>query len=492
MSEPKATAPQPARIPTGISGLDLILRGGLFRGGVYIVTGRPGTGKTILGNHVAFNHILGGGRVVFVTLLSETHGRLLAFLKDMAFFSPAAVGDSISYVNGYTAAESDGLPGLMQVARAAVREQRATLLVIDGMVTAATVARSDAEYKKFIQELQTWVEMIGCTVVLLTSADVDHEVRPEQTMVDGVFQLDIRPVGRRRIRQLYITKFRGSAFLEGEHTYEITDEGVAVYPRFEPAFAGDEPVDIDHKLERMGVSGLDAMLGGGVIRGSTTMIFGASGSGKTMLGQQFLQAGLEDGQAVAGFGFYANPPQILRWGDERGFGFRAAYEAGRLALMWQPSAERLLDKVGWQMLRLVGKTGAQRLFVDSIEAFREAEDPDRVSGFFSVLSQELRRLGVTTLFAAETFDTVYGDVELPVHRLSTLTQNVISLRSVEAEGRLERHVAILKTRNRQHDLRVVPFTIGENGLVVERPEDRPPTSPRRKASSRPGRGPRRR
>src|SRR5262249_31426267 len=142
------------------------------------------------------------------------------------FFDAGAVGDAIAYVNGYTATESDGLPGLMQLVRSAVREQRASLLVVDGMVSAANVAPSDAAYKKFLQELQTWVEMIGCTVVLLTSADGEQEVRPEQTMVDGVIQLEVRPVGRRRVRQLYVTKFRGSSYLEGQHTYEISDEGV--------------------------------------------------------------------------------------------------------------------------------------------------------------------------------------------------------------------------------------------------------------------------
>src|SRR5262249_4548589 len=167
-----------------------------------------------------------------------------------------------------------------------------------------------------------------------------------------------------------------------------------------------------------GVPGLDDMLGGGVLSGSTTMILGASGSGKTILGQQFLQAGLDAGQAVTGFGFYANPPQLLRAAGQLGLGFRAAYEGGRLHLEWQPSAERLLDKVGWEMLRLVGKTKAQRLFVDSMDALREAEDPERISGFFSVLSQELRRLGVTTLFAAETLDPFMRELQLPVHRLS--------------------------------------------------------------------------
>src|SRR5215471_4373293 len=105
MSDSSHTAPLPPRVPTGLAGLDLILGGGLFKGGVYIVMGRPGTGKTIFGNQLAFHHLRGGGRAVYCTLLSETHGRLLAFLQTMSFVDGAAIGDAIAYVNGYSSTE---------------------------------------------------------------------------------------------------------------------------------------------------------------------------------------------------------------------------------------------------------------------------------------------------------------------------------------------------------------------------------------------------
>ena len=278
----------PPRVPTGIPGLDAILGGGLFKAGVYIVMGRPGTGKTVFGNQVGFHHVASAGRVVYVTLLSETHGRLLAFLQNMSFFNGDVVGSEIAYLNGYTDTERDGLAGLMKLVRSAVRERAASLLVIDGMVTASTVAPTDTAYKKFIQELQSWVELIGCTVILLTSAGGEVEVRPEQTMVDGVMELGIRAVGSRRVRQLHVTKFRGSAYLEGQHSYEITESGLVVYPRLEPALAGSEPVDLEPDRASFGVEGLDDMIGGGLLRGSTTLIIGGTGSGKSMLGNHFL------------------------------------------------------------------------------------------------------------------------------------------------------------------------------------------------------------
>jgi circadian clock protein KaiC len=466
MSDPTQAVPVPPRVPTGVAGLDAILGGGLFKGGVYIVMGKPGVGKTILGNQIAFRHVAAGGRAVYATLLSETHGRLLAFLQTMAFFDASAVGDAIAYVNGYVATEADGLAGLLQIVRGTVRDRRASLLVIDGMVTAASVASSEEAYKRFIQELQTWVEMIGCTVLLLTSSPADGDVRPEQTMVDGVFQLDVRAAGPRRIRQLAVTKFRGSAYLEGEHVYEIDAGGIHVYPRLEPALAGAEPIDFDPEYVGFGIPPLDVLIGGGFMRGSTTMILGPAGSGKSTLAQHFLRAGLAAGETVACFGFFANTPLLVRVADEMGFGFSEAVKMGRFHAWWQPAAERLLDKMGWQILDLVAQVHPARLVVDGIEGFRQTEDPERLSGFFAVLSQELRRQRVTSIFTAETSAPIGPDLVVPSHRLSAITQNIVLLRAVGRERGLERTLAVLKTRDRAHDSAVTPFSITSRGIVL--------------------------
>src|SRR5919205_2519256 len=148
MDEPREPGSIPPRFRTGIPGLDEVLCGGLFQSGVYIVRGVPGVGKTTLGNHLAFEHVRAGGRAVYATLLSESHGRLLAFLQAFSFFDAAVVGQSLQYLNGYAAIEKEGLAGFLKLVRTIVRDARATLLVVDGMMTAATIAHSELEYKK--------------------------------------------------------------------------------------------------------------------------------------------------------------------------------------------------------------------------------------------------------------------------------------------------------------------------------------------------------
>src|SRR5215204_531668 len=119
-------APQAQRLlrqTTGIAGLDRILDGGFFQGGLYIIAGPPGAGKTILGNQLCFHHVASGGRAVFVTVLTESHSRMLAHLSSLSFFDPTSLGDRLLYLSGYSVLLSEGLTGLLKLLRRVVRDQ---------------------------------------------------------------------------------------------------------------------------------------------------------------------------------------------------------------------------------------------------------------------------------------------------------------------------------------------------------------------------------
>lgn len=483
MAEHDTTLPAAARFPTRVPGLDAVLGGGLFKGGIYIVMGQPGAGKTILGNHVAFEHARAGGRVVYATLLAETHGRLLTFLRPMAFFDPALVGDAITYLNGYGAVETDGLAGLLQLVRDVVRDRRASLLVIDGMLTAGSLAETEPAYKKFVQQLQTWIEVVGCTVVLLASAR-EAELRPEYTMVDGIIELEYPRVGVRRVRELTVTKLRGTAFLEGRHTYGIDDRGVTLYGRVEAAF-GRGPQASARAQERIpfGVPGLDAALRGGIGRCTSTLLLGAAGGGKTTLGIHFLGAGLAQGEKVVHFGFYEDPPALTSTGERMGLGFAEHLRSGALTIDWESASEVVLDRVGHAIVERVRRAGARRLFLDGVEALKRSAHPDRLPAFFSALTQELRTAGVTTLFTAEATRLEVEAIEMPFPGLSGIVDNLLVLRQPPApDGALERHLLVVKTRDRGHAREPVVFTIGERGVETAGTGGRV-----RRAAGKPGR-----
>jgi circadian clock protein KaiC len=463
----KAVAPPPLqRIPSGVLGLDAVLDGGFLQGGTYIVAGMPGTGKTILGNQICFHHVSQGGRVVYVTLLAETHGRLLAHLRGMAFFSEEPLASALHYVSAYRVLTQEGLKGLLELLRQLIRDHRATMLVLDGLVSASASAPSELAFKEFIHELNTLVSVIGCTTFLLTNGHSPADVHPEHTMVDGLLELTDELIGVRAVRELIVRKFRGSAHLRGRHVFQISEQGITVYPRSEAMLA--DPIAVPGEYQSrvpMGVPELDAMLKGGIQRGSATLLMGPSGSGKTLLGLQFLARGASLGEPCLYFGFYESPPRLVGKGQAVGLDILGAVKSGLLEMLWQPPVELVLDALAVKILAAIKRRGIHRLLVDGLVGFKESTvHPERINRFFAAFTNELRALDVTTVFTEETRVLFGPEVETPVKGLSALVENHFFLRQIEWRGELRRVLAILKTRESGHDSSLRELIIDDGGL----------------------------
>ncbi|HEX4416634.1 MAG TPA: ATPase domain-containing protein, partial [Kofleriaceae bacterium] len=284
---------------TGVPGLDTILNGGLFKGGVYIVEGTPGAGKTILGNQICFHRASRGDSTVYMTLLAESHTRLISHLRSMAFFRPELISSSIYYISAFKVLEETGLDGLLKSIQESIYARKATFVVLDGLVSAEEFAPSARDFKKFIHGLQTISGMTDCTVVLLSSTERVTGFRSEHTMVDGLIELGDTLVGVQSLRYVLIRKLRGTSQLRGRHALEISSAGIKIRPRIETLLRSpdeDDPQPRAVEPADFGVVGLDAMLRGGLPGGSSTIVLGPSGSGKTTLGLQFLSAGRRHGQ----------------------------------------------------------------------------------------------------------------------------------------------------------------------------------------------------
>ena len=358
---PLSTPAHLKRVTTGIEGLDAVLHGGLLQGGTYIVVGMPGAGKTILGNQFCYHHAKEGGRVVYVTLLAETHSRMLSHLREMEFFSAEPLATSLQYVSAYRTLVKEGLSGLLEALRKLIRDHRASLLVIDGLVSATHSAGSELAFKEFIHELNTLVGVMGCTTLLLTNGHGPDDVHPEHTMVDGLIELKDELLGVRSVRHLNVRKFRGSAHLRGEHTFVITGRGITVYPRLEAQLSENATVPQEQPGQvPLGVPELDRMLDGGLQRASVTLLMGPSGSGKTLLGLQYLHEGVSRGEPCLYFGFYESPPRLMAKAEGIGLQLRDAAASGLLLTLWQPPSELLLDALGERLLITVKARGAAR------------------------------------------------------------------------------------------------------------------------------------
>jgi circadian clock protein KaiC len=458
------------RVDTGIPGLDTILNGGLFKGGVYIVEGTPGAGKTILGNQICFHRAACGDSTIYVTLLAESHTRLISHLRGMSFFRPELIASSIYYISAFKVLEESGLDGLLKSVQESVYARKAAFVVLDGLVSAEEFAPSAREFRKFIHGLQTISGMTDCTVLLLASTERTAEFRPEHTMVDGLIELGDTMHGVQSLRHVLVRKMRGASQLRGRHALEISSMGIKIRPRIETLLRSPEQNDPAPRAVRtadFGVVGLDAMLRGGLPGGSSTIVLGSSGSGKTMLGLQFLSAGLRHGEVGLYVGFYERPSGLLAKGARLGLGLEEARERGQLHLFWEAPIEGVLDAVVERVLHAVADYGVVRLVFDGLHGFRHhAEYPERTRTVFSALADELTRRGVTTLFTLEASELLGSAIELPIDGVSSLADNILLLRHVELRSQLYRLISIIKVRDRPYDGAIREFQITDRGVVV--------------------------
>ena len=454
------------RLPSGVSGLDAILGGGFLQNGVYIVQGSPGAGKTILANQIAYRHAARGERALYVTLLAEQHARMLLHLGSLSFFNPARIPEAVLYVSGFRTLEEEGLKGLLALLRREVHAHRATVLVLDGLVVAEKQAASETEFKKFIHELQAQAMLAACTTFLLTSGH-GEVISPEHTMVDGMLDLRDELYGAYAERAVEVRKFRGSDFLRGRHSFRIAEDGLLVFPRIESLHsAPSRAADLSQARLSVGIQDVDAMLGGG-LRAATTMgLVGPTGVGKTTFGLHFLSASSAAEPGLY-FGFFETPERLVGQARDMGLDFAGAVERGDAEIVWQEPTERILDELGHRLLDAVRRRGVRRLFVDGIGGFiLPVTQPDRISRYFAALANELRALGVTTIFTMETREIVGPAVEVPIDGISSLVENLILLRYVEHSGALRRLLAITKTRNALFDPSLREMVITDRGIAL--------------------------
>ncbi len=489
----------PTMDPTGVPNLDQVLGGGIPRGALVIVVGPPGSGKTTLANQMAFAAARSGRRAMVLTALSEPTSKLIAHLRNFRFYDDELVGDSIlfmslqQYLSGGLEATGDELV-------AAARRGRAGFVVLDGFRGIRGVDIDPQAARQFLYDVGTTLSVLGTTTLITSEADPrDPSFFPEATTADVILGLRYDLVGVRQWRSIEPLKVRGRAPLSGLHGLALSFEGAVIYPRLEARVAAASqgsrvgellrPDMADTVLQERGeldgrasfdLPELDALLGGGLTRGTSTLVVGSLGTGKTHLALHFALAGARAGEPTLFLGFRESRRQLLLKTEPFSIGLQlstATGHGGPLTLQrWAP-VELNPDIVADHLVSTLDQLGIRRLVVDSVAELERAVSADggraRVDNYLSAIVEALRMRGITALFIKEIRQVVAPELDFADNPISVMAENVLLLRKVEHDGALRHVLSVVKMRFSAHDESTVrEFTISPpEGIRVLAPAE---------------------
>ena len=460
-------------VRTGVPGLDGILEPGLPRNRLYLVDGEPGTGKTTLALQFLLEGVRHQERGLYVTL-SETREEL----ADVA----ASHSWSLDGIDVHELAATDATANdaytlfhpaeveLQQTVDAvfrAVEESRPTRVVFDSLSEMRLLARDPLRFRRQILSLKQFFAGRECTVLLL-----DDKTAPEgdlqlHSLAHGVIVLEHVPLeyGAER-RRMKVTKLRGQPFRGGYHDFRITTGGIAVYPRItrnRPRTpAPDEPMT-------SGSEGLDALLGGGLARGSSVLITGAAGTGKSILSTQYATAAIARGECVRFYMFDEREHTFIQRAAGLGMDVTSGVQSGRLNLQQIEPTELSPGEFANQVVRAVEDDGATLIVIDSINGYMQSMPeegllPIQVHELLSYLANN----GVTAIMTLVQRG-IFGSPVDEAADISYLADTVILLRYFEVNGSVRQAISVVKKRSGDHEHTIREARVGQGGLHIGEP-----------------------
>ncbi len=400
-SPPQSGADGAGRITTGNRDADSILGGGFPANSINVIMGAPGTGKTLFAQQLALYNADPDRPVLYLTTLSEPMAKVVTYLQEVSFYDESKIGTAVRYEDLGPELLEHGIMALVSRVREAIKEFSPRLIIIDSFKALHDLSASAADTRRFVAELAGLVTAFS-TTTFLVGEYTDEEVAkyPEFAVADAIVEFARRKRTTNDERYVRVSKLRGSAYREGLHGFRITGSGLEFFPRLvSPEFPKEYVPSAD--IIRTGVAGLDAMLGGGLRRGTCALVIGPTGSGKTTIGLQFALEGMRRGEPVLYLNFQENPSQLSRLVDSLG-----GVEGG-LADLWHAiyvsPVELQIDSLIGRSFQMVRELGIRRLVVDSVgDLLLAAADPQRVHDYLYAFTQHMARNEVSCFLTYET------------------------------------------------------------------------------------------
>ncbi|MGI4879754.1 MAG: ATPase domain-containing protein [Janthinobacterium lividum] len=459
---------------TGIVGLDNVLRGGLERRRTFLLEGSPGTGKTTVALQFLITGARAGERCLYVTL-SETEDELRS--------SAASHDMSLTGIDIYELTPPEDLLGEdqqqsllyssdLELGETTTRIFKAferlkpDRVVLDSLSEIRLLAQSSLRYRRQILAMKHFFARSGATVLMLDDLTTDADDKTVHSVAHGVIRLDeMAPEYGAERRRLRIIKYRGRRFRGGFHDFAIVAEGVQVFARLVSAEhkGGFEPEVLATDSPR-----LNALLGGGVDRGSSVLVLGPAGTGKTLLALTFVKTAVDRGERAAMFVFDEELPLLIARAKGLGIDLQSLVSSGNLVLEQVDAAELTPGEFSERVRVCVETHGARTVVIDSLNGYQAAMSGEGMLVLhIHELLQYLNRQGATTFLTIAQHGLI-GDMRSPVD-LTYIADTVVLLRYFEAHGRVRRAISVIKKRAGVHEDTIREYQIGRGGISLGEP-----------------------
>jgi circadian clock protein KaiC len=453
------------RLSSGHPRLDLVLGGGLWDDALTLITGEPGTGKTLLAQQFVFANASPERPALYVSTVSEPMDKILRYGRTLSFFNEDAVGNWVFYEDLGGLLDERGLPAFVERLELVISRHRPSLIVIDSFKAVHAFAREPSDFRWFLHDIAARLSASGAAALWVGEYSSDEISRePEFAVADAIVSLASTMTSERQMRALQVLKLRGSHFLSGRHGYRLSQDGLEVFPRLADVPELDEYL-LDDRRVSSGIPVLDAMAGTGYWPGSSTLVAGPSGVGKTVMGLSFIFSGAELGERGLIASLQENPTQLAR--TVAGFGWDLAHP--EVDVLYRSSVDLYIDEWVHTVLEAAGRLGAKRLMVDSLGDLAFASpDPVRFREYVYSFVQRCSAQGVSVYMTMEVPDLFHLQ-RLSEWGVSNMSDNVVLLQYLRGESQIKRAVTVLKTRASMHEPEIRQYTITGKGIVVGEP-----------------------
>lgn len=454
------------RISTGIENLDEIINGGIPKGSTILLCGLPGTGKTIFANQMMFFNTQPENKSIYFTTLAEPQIKVLRFQQEFSFFDKSIFQRDVIYHDLGSTLRQHGPQQVLIDIDNLLKKHEPNLIIIDTIKTLTDMIPSLTEFRQFMLDLSLRLTIWGCTSLMLAEyGESEIEIRPESAIADGIIYLYGPNEKKQQKRQLRILKMRGTGYSGGESFFEITNNGIMLYPRLNPIVSKQKYTQFNERIST-GLASLDSMMSGGIPRSTTTLVSGASGTGKTLLALNFIYNGLQTGEPSVFVSFEENPGQIINSAMGIGINLQSHISSGLLQILHISPIELDLDENIYRIQKIVKKTKARRLVLDSISSFEIGiNDKIKYTNYIWALTDYFKTQGIAIILTHEICN--FSNIPKPTTLgISFVADNIILLCYSENGNEVKRYLRIMKMRGSGHSTYLREILITQDGFSL--------------------------